>query len=134
MSCSIYSSLPATVSISDNQHTRCLTTKHFTAVTTPNLKLRFSLYLPILSLSLSLSVSSTPLKNKLGQRVTIIQISVSSETLTDITRKLSCVRSRMQHTLTQPWKTPEFDIDWENPVFILKLGLQAETFHFFLNR
>jgi hypothetical protein len=32
----------------------------------------------------------------------------------------------MQHSLTQPWKPPEFDIDWENPVVILKLGLPVE--------
>jgi len=52
--------------------------------------------------------------------VTIIQISVSSESLTDITRKYNCVRSVMQHSVTQPWKPPEFDIDWEKPRHHLK--------------
>jgi len=67
--------------------------------------------------------------------VTVTHISVSSESLTDATRKSNCVRPVMQHSLTQSWKPPEFDIDWETPVVILKLGLTAkEAFHFFLNR
>lgn len=55
--------------------------------------------------------------------MTIIQISESSESLTADSRKLNCVPSVMQHSLTQPWKTREFDIGRGNLLVILKPGL-----------